>query len=128
MGTGQGSTHILAFSLEARAWSQSDKLVAVFAQGASGDQNPLYLRASTNFMTSRYNAKITRNMMTRELIEAPLRDGKVQSHKANPQAINTMEKVMESEGVLLGEAVICGAGAFVMRGMIVTMRATYRVE
>ena len=34
-------------------------------------------------------------------IEAPLRDGKVQAHKADPQAIDVMEKVMESEGVLL---------------------------
>ena len=43
-----------------------DKVVAVFAQGASGDQNPLYLRASTNVMASRYDAKITGNVMTRE--------------------------------------------------------------
>jgi hypothetical protein len=83
-----------------------DRIVAVFAQGASGDQNPLYLRASTNMMASRYDAKITGNVMTRESIEAPLRDGKVQAHKADPQAIDVMEKVMESEGVLLGEEVI----------------------
>ncbi len=83
-----------------------DKLVAVFAQGASGDQNPLYLRASTNVMASRYGARITGGVMTREPIEAPLRDGKVESHKADPQVLDTMEKVMESEGVLLGEEVI----------------------
>ncbi len=83
-----------------------DKIAAVFAQGASGDQNPLYLRASTNVMASRYGAKITGNAMTREPIEAPLRDGKVQAHKADPQVIDVMEKVMESEGVLLGEEVI----------------------
>ncbi len=83
-----------------------EKVVAIFAQGASGDQNPLYLRASTNMMASRYDAKITGNVMTREPIEAPLRDGKVQAHKASPEAIDGMEKVMESEGVLLGEEVI----------------------
>lgn len=83
-----------------------DKFVAVFAQGASGDQNPLYLRASTNVMASRYDAKITGSVMTREPIEAPLRDGKVQAHKAAPQAIDAMEQVMESEGVLLGEEAI----------------------
>jgi len=83
-----------------------DKLVAVFAQGASGDQNPLYLRASTNVMASRYDARITGGVMTREPIEAPLRDGKVESHKADPRVLDTMEKVMESEGVLLGEEVI----------------------
>jgi neutral ceramidase len=83
-----------------------DRIVAVFAQGASGDQNPLYLRASTNVMASRYGAKITGDVMTREKVEAPLRDGKVQADKADPQAIDVMEKVMESEGVLLGEEVI----------------------
>ena len=57
-------------------------------------------------MASRYDAKITGNVMTREPIEAPLRDGKVQAHKASPEAIDGMEKVMESEGVLLGEEVI----------------------
>jgi neutral ceramidase len=83
-----------------------DKIVAVFAQGASGDQNPLYLRASTNMMASRYDAKITGNVMTREPIEAPLREGKVPAHKADPRVADTLEKVMESEGVLLGEEVI----------------------
>ena len=83
-----------------------DRIVAVFAQGASGDQNPLYLRASTNVMASRYGAKTTGGVMTREPVEAPLRDGKVEAHKAYPQAIDMMEKVMESEGVLLGEEVI----------------------
>lgn len=83
-----------------------DTMVAVFAQGASGDQNPLYLRASTNVMASRSGAKITGNVMTRETIEAPLRDGKVQAQKADPKVVDTLEKVMESEGVLLGEEVI----------------------
>ncbi len=83
-----------------------DKLVAVFAQGASGDQNPLYLRASTNVMASRYGATITGGVMTREPVEAPLRDAKVESRKADPRVLDAMEKVMESEGVLLGEEVI----------------------
>jgi neutral ceramidase len=83
-----------------------DKTVAVFAQNASGDQNPLYLRASTNVLASRTGAKVTGNVLTRERIEAPLRDGKVKPVKADPQVIDTLEKVMESEGVLLGEEVI----------------------
>ena len=36
-----------------------DHFVAVFAQGASGDQNPLYLRAGTNALASRSGVKIT---------------------------------------------------------------------
>jgi neutral ceramidase len=86
--------------------SYGDKIVAVFAQGASGDQNPLYLRAATNVLASRTGVPVTGNVMTREKIEAPLRDGTVPSQKADPQVVDTLEKVMESEGVLLGEEVI----------------------
>lgn len=83
-----------------------DKTVAVFAQNASGDQNPLYLRASTNVLASRTGVKVTGNVLPREKIEAPLRDGKVPPRKADPQVADALEKVMESEGVLLGEEVI----------------------
>jgi neutral ceramidase len=83
-----------------------EKVVAVFAQGASGDQNPLYLRAATNAMASRSGAKITGNVLTREQVEAPLRDGKVQSVPLDPKVADVLERVMDSEGVLLGEEVI----------------------
>jgi len=83
-----------------------DKAVAVFAQGASGDQNPLYLRAATNALASRSGVPITGNVLTREKIEAPLRDGKVQAEPLDPQVRDTLERVMDSEGVLLGEEVI----------------------
>jgi len=83
-----------------------DKAVAIFAQNASGDQNPLYLRAATNVMASRTGVPVTGNVMKREKIEAPLRDGKVKPVKPDPQVVDTLEKVMESEGVLLGEEVI----------------------
>lgn len=83
-----------------------DKAVAVFAQNASGDQNPLYLRASTNVMAARAGLPVTGNVMTREKIEAPLRDGKVKPVKPDARVVDTLEKVMESEGVLLGEEVI----------------------
>jgi neutral/alkaline ceramidase-like enzyme len=83
-----------------------DKMVAVFAQGASGDQNPLYLRAATNALASRSGAPITGNVLTREPVEAPLRDGKVPEHPLDPAVRDTLERVMDSEGVLLGEEVI----------------------
>lgn len=83
-----------------------DKMVAVFAQGASGDQNPLYLRSATNVMASRSGAKITGNVLTREAVEAPMRDGKVDVKFADPKVADQLEKVMESEGVLLGEEAI----------------------
>ena len=83
-----------------------DKMVAVFAQGASGDQNPLYLRAGTNAMASRGGVPITGYVMTREPIEAPIRDGKVKASPPDPKVRDALERVMDSEGVLLGEEVI----------------------
>lgn len=83
-----------------------DKAVAVFAQGASGDQNPLYLRAGTNTMASRGGVPITGYVLTREPIEAPIRDGKVKAVPPDPKVLDTLERVMDSEGVLLGEEVI----------------------
>jgi len=84
----------------------ADKPVAVFAQGASGDQNPLYLRAATNALASRGGMPITGYVMTREPIEAPIRDGKVNAGPLDPQVRDQLERVMDSEGVLLGEEVI----------------------
>jgi len=84
----------------------NDQVVAVFAQGASGDQNPLYLRAGTNALASRSGVKITGNVLTREKIEAPIRDGKVAPGPLDPKVRDALERVMDSEGVLLGEEVI----------------------
>lgn len=83
-----------------------DKPVAVFVQGASGDQNPLYLRAGTNTMASRSGTPITGYVMTREPVEAPIRDAKVKAGPADPKVVDTLERVMDSEGVLIGEEVI----------------------
>ena len=83
-----------------------EKVVAVFTQGASGDQNPLYLRAATNALASRSGTPITGNVLTREQIEAPLRDGNVPAGPLDPKVGDVLERVMDSEGVLLGEEVI----------------------
>jgi hypothetical protein len=83
-----------------------DKAVAVFAQGASGDQNPLYLRTATNALASRGGTPITGFVMTREPIEAPIRDEKVKAGPLDPQVRDQLERVMDSEGVLLAEEVI----------------------
>jgi neutral ceramidase len=83
-----------------------DKTVAVFVQGASGDQNPLYLRAGTNAMASQSGVPITGYVLTREVVEAPLRDGKVKTSPVDPKVADALERVMDSEGVLLGEEVI----------------------
>jgi neutral ceramidase len=83
-----------------------DKTIAVFVQGASGDQNPLYLRAATNAMASQSGVPITGYVLTREPVEAPIRDGKVKATPVDPKVEDVLERVMDSEGVLLGEEVI----------------------
>jgi neutral ceramidase len=83
-----------------------DKMVAVFTQGASGDQNPLLMRPATNALASKSGVKITGYELVRESVEAPLRDGKVPHGKLDPKVADTLERWMESEGMLLGEEVI----------------------
>jgi hypothetical protein len=83
-----------------------DKTVVVFVQGASGDQNPLYLRAGTNAMASQSGVPITGYVLTRELVEAPIRDGKVKAAPPDSKVEEVLERVMDSEGILLGEEVI----------------------
>lgn len=83
-----------------------DKAIAIFVQGASGDQNPLYLRAGTNAMASRSGVPITGYVMTREPVEAPIRDGKVKAGPPDPRMVDALERVIDGEGVLLGEEVI----------------------
>jgi neutral ceramidase len=86
--------------------SYGDKMVAVFAQGASGDQNPLYLRAATNVLASRGGVPVTGNVLTREPIEEPVRDEKVKVQPPDPKLREQLEQVMQAEGILLGEEVI----------------------
>ena len=83
-----------------------DKMVTVFTQGAAGDQNPLLLRPATNAMASRAGVKITGYELIRDAVETPLREGKVPPAKLDPKAADSLERLMESEGQLLGEEVI----------------------
>jgi len=83
-----------------------DKPTVIFTQGASGDQNPLYLRPSTNGMASRSGVTITGNVLVRESVEGPLRDGPVKGVSMDPKVRDRLERWMESEGDVLGEEVI----------------------
>jgi len=66
----------------------------------------LYLRAATNALASRSRVPITGNVLTREKIEAPIREGKVQAGPLDPKVRDTLERGINSEGVLLGVEVI----------------------
>jgi hypothetical protein len=83
-----------------------DKMVMVFSQGASGDQNPLLLRPSTNALASKSGAKVTGYELVREDVEGPLREGKVPHGKVDPKVADTFEHWIDAEGTLLGEEVI----------------------
>jgi hypothetical protein len=82
-----------------------DNIVVAFSQGASGDQNPLYLRSSTNAMASRAGVDITGYEMKREPIEAPLRSNP-NPPLVHPDVLDNLMRMIESEGQLLGEEVI----------------------
>jgi hypothetical protein len=83
-----------------------DDMVMIFSQGASGDQNPLYLRAGTNVMASRGGKEITGFEMNREKTEAPLRDREVEGKNPDPEVAYTLERYIDALGVLLGEEAI----------------------
>jgi hypothetical protein len=83
-----------------------DKMVLVWTQGASGDQNPLLLRPATNALASKSGVKITGYELVREKVEAPLREGEVPHGKLDARVADTFERFVEAEGTLLGEEVI----------------------
>lgn len=84
----------------------NDKAIAIFTQNAEGDQNPLYLRPSTDGLASRSGAKITGYDMPREPIEEPLRDKKVEGRPMNPVVRDRLQQWMQAEGLILGEVTI----------------------
>jgi hypothetical protein len=83
-----------------------DEMVMVFVQGASGDQNPLHLRNSTNMMAALSGVKTTGFEITRETIETPLREGQVESRKSDPAAEEALKRWMDAQGQVIGEEAI----------------------
>ena len=83
-----------------------DQSVVIFSQGASGDQNPLYMHLSTDGMASRSDVPISGNELVRETVEAPLREGPVKGKPMDPGVRDRLENWMQTEGQMLGEEVI----------------------
>jgi len=88
-----------------------DQAIVAFALGAAGDQNPLYLRSSTNVMATRSGNTVTGFEMDREASEGPLRvydeNGKaVIDVPGDPETMNDLLRFIDAEGQLLGEEVI----------------------
>jgi hypothetical protein len=83
-----------------------DRMVMIFTQGASGDQNPLLLRPGTNALASKTGVPITGYEMVREKIEAPLREGTVPHGKLDPEVADRLERWIDAQGLLIGEEAI----------------------
>ena len=91
-----------------------DNIVVAFTQGASGDQNPLYLRPSNDAMASRLGNPITGFEINREKNEGPLRsvqygvaEGEIpKATEPDPKVVDNLFRFIESEGQILGEEVI----------------------
>ncbi len=83
-----------------------DKMIAVFTQGASGDQNPLYLRAATNVLAAKAGIPITGNELVREDVESNLRGTDFKQLTPDPKVVDRLARWIESQGAILGEEVI----------------------
>jgi hypothetical protein len=83
-----------------------DDMVMIFCQGASGDQNPLWIRPGTNALASKSGVKITGFELVREDVEGPLRDGKVPHGKMDPKVADNLEHWMDALGTIVGEETI----------------------
>lgn len=83
-----------------------DRVVAMFTQGAQGDQNPLYLRASTAAMLERQGLEYRGQPLVREPTEAELREGRRQPVALAPKAAEAVNKVVEAQGIILAEEVL----------------------
>lgn len=84
----------------------NDDMVMVFTQGASGDQNPLWLRPGTNTLASMSGVDVTGYELTREPIEAPVREGTIEYGKPDPEVADVMEFYIDALGIILGEEAI----------------------
>jgi neutral ceramidase len=83
-----------------------DEMIMVFSQGAQGDQMPLHLRNSTNQMAALSGVRITGFEFTREVIETPLREGKVPRGRNDPAADDASKNWMNVQGQMIGEEAI----------------------
>lgn len=83
-----------------------DHMITVFAQGASGNQNPRWLRTGTNAMASRSGVKITGFQLVREDVEAPVRNKTVPVKNADRKVLRQLGNYMQAQGTILGEEVI----------------------
>jgi hypothetical protein len=84
----------------------NDEVVAAFTQGASGDQNPLYLRASAAAMYQRGGQEYSGQPLNREEVETQIRDGYRPMVPLGPKDADMLERAVEAQGIILAEEVL----------------------
>jgi hypothetical protein len=82
-----------------------DNMIMIFTQGASGDQNPLHLRAGTNVMANATGMEISGFEIAREDAEGALR-GREERLPNDPEADSTLMRWMGAQGQVVGEEAI----------------------
>ena len=82
-----------------------DNMIMLFTQGASGDQNPLHLRAGSNVMAVASGMQVSGFEIPREEAESPLR-GLEERRPNDPDADETLKRWMDAQGQVLGEEAI----------------------
>jgi neutral ceramidase len=83
-----------------------DQAVVAFANGAEGDQNPLYLRPSTVALLRRGGQKYAGQPLVREEVESEIREGRRPMVPLDVKAADDVERWIEAEGMVLAEEVL----------------------
>jgi hypothetical protein len=83
-----------------------DKVVAVFSQGAEGDQNPLYLRAAGAAQLQRGGQQYTGQPLVKEAVEAEIREGRRPMVPLDAKAADAIERFIDAEGIIFAEEVL----------------------
>ena len=83
-----------------------DKVVAMVSQGAEGDQNPLYLRASTAHMLRRGGQEYYGQPLVREPTEKLIREGERKMAPVSEKNSDQVERFIEAEGIIYAEEVL----------------------
>jgi neutral ceramidase len=83
-----------------------DEMVMIYTQGASGDQNPLWLRPGTNAQASKAGVPITGYEMARQKIETLAGEESGLHGKLDPVVADNLERWIDAQGLILGEEAI----------------------
>jgi hypothetical protein len=82
-----------------------DRMIMIFTQGASGDQNPLHLRNGSNVMAVATGMQVSGFEIAREEAESPLR-GREERRPNDPTTDEALKRWIDAQGQVVGEEAI----------------------